>query len=113
MYRAIATIALMLAATAAHAQPLLSFQQARARAIQILKGDPYGVTTIQVSRHLKGQVLVMNGKDATCGINLKARPAWRLRVEVPKAESHDEIKGGLLIDARTGKMLCAGLPFLD
>ena len=110
----VATIAVMaMAGAAAAQQPLLSSQQAKAKAVAILKGDPYGATAADVARTIKAQVLEAAGSDKDCNLDVKAHPAWRFQVVVPKTADRDEIKGYLLVDARTGKMLCAGLPFLD
>ena len=52
---------------------------------------------------------------SVCGAKL-TRPVWRFQVFVPKARNpsgDNDISGYLVIDARTGKLVCAGLPFLD
>ena len=44
------------------------------------------------------------------------RPLWQFQVFVPKAHNpatDSDIKGYLVIDAGTGKFVCAGLPLLD
>jgi hypothetical protein len=108
-------VAVMLAPRASVAQqgPLLGQQQAHARAVQFLKGDPYGRTSADVSRNIKGQSLFVDGRDDACEIDYRKRPAWRFHVVVDRTGSSEKIEGYLLLDARSGKMICAGLPFLD
>jgi hypothetical protein len=55
MKRAVAAAAAasVLASNCAQAAPLLSEQQARAKAIDILKGDPYGKTSAEVAKNIK------------------------------------------------------------
>ncbi len=97
----------------AHAAGAMTEHQARAAAVKILKGDPYGQTDAQVLKNIAGAQLISAGN--VCGAKVK-RPVWQLQVFVPKARNpsgDSDIKGYLVIDARSGKMVCAGLPFLD
>lgn len=94
---------------------LLSEQQARAKAIEILQGDPYGTTPGEVTRNIKQTKFLQNGNTRACGA--KKRPAWEFRVVVvtPNKDQFNNgvIDGFLALDARTGKILCANLPMLD
>ena len=100
---------------AAQIQGMLSEKQARLKAAAILKGDPYGSTIeIAASRIAKAQLLVSGTTD--CGASAVKSPVWQFLVVVPKGAiptQHSEIRGYLVLDARSGKMECAGLPFLD
>jgi len=95
---------------------LLSRQDAHERAVEILKGDPYGRTSAEVSRAIKSELLVVDGKDENaCEVDYRERPAWRFHVVVEKngSTAANGIDGYLWLDAKTGVLLCAGLPFLD
>jgi hypothetical protein len=98
-----------------HAASLLSEQQARAKAIEILKGDPYGRTAAEVAKNIKQVQLIQDGSTKACGI--KKSPAWEFHIVVAtenKSQFNNAvIDGYLALDARTGKMLCANLPLLD
>jgi hypothetical protein len=91
---------------------MLSEQKARLAAAQILKGDPYGQTIPQVLKTITSSRLVVRG-SSSCGA-VKS-PQWIMHVSVPERPSKgtNKIEGDLGIDATTGKMICAGLPFLD
>ena len=110
-----AAAAVLLAAsqTASLAAGAMSERQARAAAVQILKGDPYGKTDAQVLKNITAAQLIVAG--SACGKKV-TRPLWQFQVFVPKARNpsgDNDIKGFLVIDAGTGKLVCAGLPFLD
>ena len=94
---------------------LLSEAGARTAVINILMGDPYGKNPQEVALNLSSSELIMRGKNK-CGSN-SARPVWQFHVLVPANRNPNStehaIDGYLLIDARTGKLQCAGLPFLD
>lgn len=95
---------------------LLSRGDAHGRAVEILKGDPYGRTPAQVSQAIKSELLVVDGNDENaCEVDYQKTPAWRFHVVVEKNEptAPDGIDGYLWLDARPGKLMCAGLPFLD
>jgi hypothetical protein len=93
----------------AQAQSLLSQQQALAKAISVLRGDPYGKTNAQVARNIKQSQLLPDGKGTPCGALNK--PVWQFHVVVVSPEH--QIDGYLVLDARSGKMVCANLPLLD
>ena len=94
----------------------LSEAQATAAAVRILMGDPYGKTPQVVMRHITESMLVGKGKTS-CGPITK--PVWSFHIVVPKADfpksmpADADIDGYLQIDATSGKMVCAGLPYLD
>jgi hypothetical protein len=117
MKRLVATITAVFMLTVSYAQaaPLLSEQQARAKAINILKGDPYGKTANEVAKNIKQVQLVLDGNTKACGA--KKSPAWEFHVVVVTANkdqfNNGVIDGYLAVDARTGKILCANLPLLD
>jgi hypothetical protein len=64
----------------AHASNLLSKEQALARAIAVLKGDPYGKTPLEIASNIKGIELLQNGSTKACGA--KTAPAWEFHVVV-------------------------------
>ena len=103
-----------LAFDCAHAASTLSEQQARAKAIAILKGDPYGKTNAEVAAHIKAVRLVQNAESPACGAKTTA---WEFHVVVVTPDkdklNNGVIDGYLAIHPSTGKMLCANLPLLD
>lgn len=105
----------MLMLGGAHAASLLSEQQARVKAINILKGDPYGKTPDEVSKNIKQIQFALDGNTKACGA--KKTPAWEFHVVVVTADkdqfNNGVIDGFLAVDARTGKILCANLPLLN
>jgi hypothetical protein len=108
-----ALIGLAQAAAPALAAGVMTESQARAAAVKILKGDPYGNSNEQVTKNIAGAQLVTAG--SVCGAKVR-HPLWQFHVVVPKARNpsgDNDIDGFLVIDARTGKLVCAGLPFLD
>jgi hypothetical protein len=112
MAAAAALLAAILSA-ASFAAEVMSEHQASVAAAAILKGDPYGKSFDQVRRNIVGAQLITVG--SVCGARLKSA-VWQFQVFVPKARNPSggsDIKGTLVIDARTGKLVCAGLPFLD
>lgn len=117
MTRLVATAAavFMLMLGYAHAASFLSEQQARAKAISILKGDPYGRTPDEVSKNIKQIQFVQDGNTKACGA--KKTPAWEFHVVVVTADkdqfNNGVVDGFLALDARTGKVLCANLPLLN
>ncbi len=93
---------------------LLSESRARAQVISLLKGDPYGRTSQDVARNVLEGQLIISG-DTKCG-GKASFPVWQFHVLVPAARNPNgdaDIDGYLLLDARSGKLTCAGLPFLD
>jgi len=116
MERLAATAPILVLTTAcAGASSLLSQQQARAKAIDILKGDPYGRRAAEVANNIKQVQLRQDGNTKACGA--KKIPVWEFHVVVatPNKDqfSNGIIDGYLALDARTGKILCANLPLLD
>jgi hypothetical protein len=97
-----------LGAVAAHGAGMLSEQQARAKAIAVLKGDPYGRTDAAAANSIRRAQLVQNGTSQACG---RTATVWEFHV-VAKGDN-GPIDGYLALDPRTGKMVCATLPFLD
>ncbi len=92
---------------------ILSKAQARRAAIEILKGDPYGNSSHEVLQNIRLIQFVSAG-TSNCG--LFPFPVWQIHVLVPKERvkyGDSKIDGWLVLNARTGKMVCAGLPFLD
>jgi hypothetical protein len=115
MTRAAAAVALVAAmvSSPSFAGGLLSEQQAYVAAAAILKGDPYGKSSNQVRSNIESAQLISAG--FACGARLKV-PVWLFHVRVPKAHNPSggsDIEGVLVINARSGKLVCAGLPFLD
>jgi hypothetical protein len=110
-----AAAAVFILASGAHAARLLSEQQARAKAINFLKGDPYGTTAAEVAKNIKQAQLVRDGNTKACGA--KKKPAWEFHVVVVTEDkdlyNNGVIDGYLALDASTGKLLCANLPLLD
>jgi len=98
----------------AHAASTMSEQQARAKAVAILKGDPYGKTNAEVAGHIKAARLVQNAESPACG---RKTTAWEFHVVVVTADkdkfNNGVIDGYLAIHPSTGKMPCANLPLLD
>jgi hypothetical protein len=100
---------LLLSPCLGRAQSQLSEQQARTKAINILKGDPYGKTPAQVMKNIKQVQFARDGKTKACGA--KNRPVWEFHVVATSGEQH--IDGYLALDAVTGRLLCTNLPLLD
>jgi hypothetical protein len=117
MKRPIAALAAAFVVTVSltHAASLLSEQQARAKAVSNLKGDPYGKTAAEVAKNIKQVQLRQDGNTKACGA--KKAPAWEFHVVVVTANkdqfNNGVIDGYLALDARTGRILCANLPLLD
>lgn len=85
--------------------PVMSAESARSAAIQILLGDPYGETIKEVDANIQSQSLQ---DDEYCETGV---PSWNF--DVKYALTNHGGSGLLVLDARTGDMICAGLPFLD
>lgn len=90
----------------------LSEAVARTKAATILKGDPYG-STVAIAANKIEKAQLISGGSTECGTPASKRPVWQFRVVVPKRGDQDAIEGYLVIDAVSGKLQCAGLPFLD
>ena len=117
MKRILATgcVVLVVLLGGAQAASLLSEKQARAKAIHILQGDPYGTTPGEVANAIKAATLAKDGNTKACGG--KGRPAWEFHVVVATGDK-DQFNNGLIdgflaLDARTGALLCANLPMLE
>ena len=112
---AAATALVVLTLGLADAAPLLSEQQARAKAIDILKGDPYGNSPAEIAKIIKQAQLAQDGPTKACS-NRKG-PAWEFHVVVVTANkdqfNNGVIDGYLALDARNGKIVCTNLPMLD
>jgi hypothetical protein len=92
---------------------VMNEQQARAAAVAILKGDPYGQTPAAVMKNMQDAQLITAGSVCNAKVS---KPVWRLHVVVPKERNpsgDNAIDGYLVIDGQTGKIVCAGLPFLN
>ena len=86
----------------------LTAPAAQDAAIMILLGDPYGATVDEVKRNIKRQERV-GRDDPDCSAD-----AWKFRIEVePSEHQSDGISGFLCLSPKTGKMLSAGLPYLE
>ena len=110
----IIVLALAGSLAAVQAAGAMSERQARTAAAKILKGDPYGNTTDQIMQNIASAQLLAAG-TTLCGTKV-IRPVWQFHVVVPKNRNpsgDSKIDGFLTIDATTGKLVCAGLPFLD
>jgi hypothetical protein len=105
---AVSVMILALGVVGAYGAGLLTEQQARAKAIALLKGDPYGQTDAAVAKTIKQAQLLENAASKACG---RKATVWEFHV-VAKGEN-GPIDGYLALDARAGKMICATLPFLD
>lgn len=110
-----AVAAVTLTCGGAHAASLLTEQQAYAKAVGILQGDPYGSTPADVRKNIKQAQLLQDGNTRACGA--KKRPVWEFHVVVATDNKdqfdHGVIDGYLALDARSGKILCANLPMLN
>lgn len=86
------------------------------KAIAILHGDPYGKTPAAVRQPIVGTALVVPGSRAQDACGPTKKPVWVFDVAVPATSgpaAHEAIRGALVLDAATGKMERATLPFLD
>jgi hypothetical protein len=108
-------VAALAIVSCAAAAAMLTEPQARARAIKILQGDPYGKTPTEVAKAIKDIRFAQDGKTFRCGA--AKGPIWELHIVVAVENKdqfdHGVIDGFLDLDARTGKLLCANLPMLD
>ena len=109
---ALTLFALLFALSAGNAAAKdLSELDAFTKAVQILKGPPYGASVVETAHSIQSSELVARG-DSPCG-GLVRSPIWVFHVLAPKTATHEQITGYLVIDARKGQLVCAGLPFLD
>jgi peptidoglycan hydrolase-like protein with peptidoglycan-binding domain len=86
----------------------LTLDEALEIAVGLLIGDPYGRTREDVLANIAGARV---GRDDMCG----AEVAWIIDVNVEDvpAMGGQSIRGDLVLDARTGQLVCARLPFLN
>lgn len=105
-------LAALLLATAAPAAEPMSEKRALAAAVAILKGDPYGTTDAAVVANIHERRIVAR-RDTVCKGG--ATPVWAFRVVVehPVTNPDGRIDGWLVLDAVSGRIVCAGLPMLD
>lgn len=105
-------LAALLLATAVPAAEPMTEKRALAAAVAILQGDPYGDTVAAVTANIRERRLVAR-RDTVCGGG--ATPVWAFRVVVdhPVTNPDGRIDGWLVLDAVSGRIVCAGLPFLD
>lgn len=108
---AAAALATLLAPLPVAAAKELSELEAFAKAVEILKGPPYGATVVETAHAIEASERLAEGENP-CGGAVRS-PIWVFRVAVAKTATHEPIAGYLVIDARTGRLVCAGLPFLD
>jgi hypothetical protein len=107
----------LLCTPAVAAQPL-SPDSAAEKAVSILQGDPYGNSKSEVLSGIDGQMLIVKGTDPCSKTRIKS-PLWVFHVTATDRNSTDasgkpsKIDGFLSLNASSGKMVCAGLPFLD
>src|SRR5689334_14777402 len=109
---------MLLVATAAVAAPL-DAQQALAKAIAVLKGDPYGASAEAVGKHIVGSEMLSAGSVSKCTGGKTAVAAWEFHIRVADAAKgqpggfDSPIDGYLTLDGVSGAMICANLPFMD
>ena len=105
-------LAAVVGSTSVGAAGPLAEKQALAKAVAILKGDPYGDTPAAVAANITERRL-MPRRDSVCGGG--ATPVWAFRVVIGKPLNNPDspIDGWLVIDATSGRTVCATLPFLD
>ena len=112
MRRLLLLLAGVVLATAGVALADVTEKQALAKAVDILKGDPYGDSAAAVTANITERKLGPRS-ETVCGGG--ASPVWAFHVVVKAAKDHDggPIDGWLVIDVKTGRLVCANLPFLD
>lgn len=86
---------------------IILMDEALGNAVDILLGDPYGQTREEVLGNIAGARIE---REDACGAEI----AWVFDIHVPDLENMNgqAIRGDLSLDALTGQMSCAGLPFL-
>jgi len=92
----------------------LSELQARLIAATILKGEPYGDSVEEAASRITAAQFATSGSTG-CGKATARNPVWQLDVVVPKdadkrGEREGPIEGKLVIDGRSGRLLCTNLP---
>ncbi|MCE1235796.1 MAG: hypothetical protein LWW93_05495 [Hyphomicrobiales bacterium] len=101
----------LLAAPAFAAEPL-SEKAALAKAVAILQGDPYGDTPSEVARNIVDRKLGPR-RESICGGGASQVWSFHVHIDRPKTNPEGAIDGWLVIDGASGRLICAGLPFLD
>lgn len=93
------------------AEPL-SEKAALAKAVAILQGDPYGDTPAEVAAHVVERRFGPR-RETICGGGATKVWSFHVHIEKPKTNPEDPLDGWLVIDGVSGRLICAGLPFLD
>jgi hypothetical protein len=111
-YAAVLALSLLCVSAISAAMPLTE-EQAREKATNILLGDPYGTSPEEVAKNIKDAKMLSQGDRTPCGD--ASEPVWQFHVVVasPVTSPKSPIDGYLVIDAASGKMVCASLPMLD
>jgi hypothetical protein len=113
---ALGTVILSIPLVAPSQAANLSQPAALQKATAILKGDPYGKTAAEVRKHIVGTALVYPNSRTESACGPMKKPVYVFNVAVParSGQTSDEaISGELVLDAATGKLECATLPFLN
>lgn len=96
----------------ASSQTYLSEATAHAAAVEILMGNPYGDSVTEVSRNIRRSSLVVGGSKPCAGAI--STPVWSFDVHIePARHGEPVIEGTLDVDAVSGELVCANLPFLS
>lgn len=90
----------------------MSEKKALSTAVEILEGDPYGNTLAEVTGNIRDRRLTRRA-DTVCGGGSGRVWAFHVVVEHPKTNPEGRIDGWLVLDASSGDIVCANLPFLD
>lgn len=109
----VATAVISLSASLAHASEYMTEQDAHQHAVQILIGEPYGRSVTEVAQNIKLSSLIVAG-NSNCGNAPVESAVWSFQIVVsPRRHDDAEIAGFLDIDAISGELVCATLPFLS
>lgn len=107
---AVLAAAWMVVSSAAFAGEM-SERAAMTKAVEILRGDPYGDTVTAVGAVIHERRLTRRA-DTVCGGG--SGRVWAFHVVVDPPENPEgRIDGWLVLDAGNGDFVCATLPFLD
>ena len=79
----------------------LSELDAFTKAVQILKGPPYGASVVETAHSIQSSELVARGVNP-CG-GLVRSPIWVFHVTAPKTATHEQITGYLVLDWQRGE----------
>jgi hypothetical protein len=102
----------LLATSAAGLAEPLSEKAALAKAVDILRGSPYGEDGATVLANIRDRRLGER-RGTVCGGGATKVWAFHVVVEHPETNPDGRIDGWLVIDAERGRLVCANLPFLD